>query len=300
MKIHVTASAFAGEDWRNKLNECRDFTEQCGWEFGVQLHNTSPMELLERLKKENVPLSVHAPFNQNRNWNLATENTKETFEAIEQNLTLFDSLNIHETVFHGGLMSDLSPEAFGHGKSYFECMQAVYRNELAMWDGHCLNRDFRDLPEYKERLLILKENLRTLRNRYPEFTICLENDYPAFGSLDMLFDELNTLEHPLCLDTGHLWISSFLFDLNFHDQIELAMGSGMVAMTHFHASYCTSAVPKKDWTDGHRRLNVDNQEMNLPAALALMKKGGLEFYVLEIAKATVEDIKIFKQWYDEA
>ena len=137
MKIHFTSTAFHGEDRQEKLKRCRDCAESFGWEFGVQLHNTAPAWIIEILAREGVPLSVHGPLNQDRFWNLSRKEIGDTLAAMDRNFAEFEKLGIHEVVFHSSLMSDLTPEAFGHGKSYIECMKPFYRPEFARYPGKC-------------------------------------------------------------------------------------------------------------------------------------------------------------------
>ena len=298
MKIHFTSTAFHGPDWRDKLNRCREYAGNSGWEFGVQLHNTAPAEVIEKLAGEGVPLSVHGPLNQDRFWNLARKETRETFAAMDRNFKEFARMGIHEVVFHGALMSDLSPEAFGRGRSYDECMKRVYRPELARFPGKNYNRDFTSDPEFARRYDLLKENMREIRARYPEFLICLENDYPAYSAMNMFSRDMIRLETPLCLDTGHLWIAAHQAGRDYQREVELAAGSGRVRMCHLHSSIYTSAIPADQWSDGHQRLTLNNPDMDLPRVFRTLVRSGLDFFVLEIPGADVAEFEILKQWLD--
>lgn len=298
MKIHFTSTAFHGADWRDKLKRCRDCAGTFGWEFGVQLHNTAPVRIIENLAGESVPLSVHGPLNQDRFWNLARENAEDTFSAMERNFREFRKLCIREAVFHSALMCDFSPEAFGHGKSYNECMKPAYRPEFARYPGKPFNRDFTGEPEFVRRFEQQKANLRRMRELFPDFLICVENDFPAYTGMNMFFRNLVRLENPLCLDTGHLWITAHQAGVDFQQEVELAVRSGLLRMCHFHSSIYTSAVPADQWSDGHQRLTLNNPEMDLPRVFRTLVRGGLDFFVLEIPGADLEELHLLKQWLD--
>ena len=299
MKIHFSTMALQESDRREKLRRCRSLAEKFGWEFGVQLHNTASVEMIDFLKSEKVPLSVHAPLQQDRFWNLARAEISDTLAAMDRNFAEFEKMGVREVVFHGGLMSDLSPEAFGHGKSYQECMQPLYRPELARFPGQRFNRDFTGEPEYLRRFELLKKNMRLVRERYPSFLICLENDFPAFTAMNMFFRDLVRLETPLCFDTGHLWIAAHQNGVDFQGEAETAARSGLVRMCHLHSSVYTSAIPPEKWSDGHKPLTLFNPEMGLERVFRTLHRGGLEFFVLEIAGADVADLEILRQWTNE-
>ena len=298
MKLHFTSTAFHGADWQAKLKRCRCLAESYGWEFGVQLHNTAPVPVIEKLASEGVPLSVHAPLNQTRFWNLARENVQDTLEAMDRNFAEFVQLGIYEVVFHAALMSDLSPESFGHGKTYDECMKPIYRPELARYPGKRFNCDFTSEPEFVRRYALLKANMKRIRARFPDFLICLENDFPAYSGMNMFFRDMKQLETPLCLDTGHLWIAAHQAGVDFHQEVETAAASGLVRMCHFHSSRYTPAIPADEWSDGHQRLTLVNPGMDLPRVFRTLVRSGVDFFVLEIPAADTEELAMLKQWSD--
>ena len=296
MKIHFTSTAFHNADWREKLKRCRNCADSFGWDFGVQLHNTAPVQIIRNLAGEGIPLSVHGPLNQERFWNLSRKEIGETLAAMDKNFEDFEKLGIHEVVFHGALMSDTAPEAFGHGKSYNQCMEPIYRPELARYPGKNYNRDFTSEPEFAVRYELLRKNMELVRARYPGFLICLENDYPAYGGMNMFFRDMIKLDTPLCLDTGHLWITTHQSGTDFLQEVKTAAGSGLLRMCHLHSSSYTSAIPADQWSDGHKRLTLDNPEMQLQQAFRTLACSGLEFFVLEISDADIEELQIMKQW----
>ena len=236
------------------------------------------------------------PLNQDHFWNLSRKEIGDTLAAMDRNFAEFEKLGIHEVVFHSSLMSDLTPEAFGHGKSYIECMQPFYRPEFARYPGKMFNRDFVSEPEFVERYELLRRNMELVRQRFPGFLIVQENDFPAFTEMNMFFRDMITLNSPLCLDTGHLWITAHQAGMDYQQEIKTAADSGLLRMCHLHSSSYTSAIPADQWSDGHKRLTLVNPEMDLPQAFRTMVRGGLDFFVLEIGDADVEELQIMHQW----
>lgn len=299
MRVEMSSRAFRGSNWEEKLKACRLQAEKYGWEFGVQLHNTTSEEQIWALAKTGVKLSAHAPLNQMKNWNLAADDAEETFREIGRNVLLLEKLKIESSVFHGAYMYDDCPEAFGHGKTYFECMSPFFQEALSIDGKSFLNRDFTSLPEFARRMENLKGNLERLRKEFPSVTFALENDFPAFGSCNMFFTDMVKLNHPLCLDTGHLWIATHLADRSFHEEGEIAGKSSLLVMSHFHGSLWNSSHPKTSWRDGHLPLSTPNEEMDLPGLAKILKKYDLPCFVLEIAHGTGEDVKLLHTFLEE-
>ena len=145
----------------------------------------------------------------------------------------------------------------------------------------------------------MKSNLKILRERYRDLTICIENDYPAFGEGSMLPKDVSFYEHPLCLDTGHLWITSHLFGLDFFEAAAEIIASGNVKMMHLHASKYDDSYDDRAWGDGHLPLSIPNAEnMRLRELVKLAVSSGLRHIVLEITSGTEDDVRILLGYLD--
>ena len=105
------------------LDSFRAKADELGVNWGVQLHNDENEETIEFLHRHKVPLSGHSPLLEKYNWNLAAEDISPIWQGVENNVKLFEKLGITRSCFHGFYMSDLMVEAFGHGKSYAECLR---------------------------------------------------------------------------------------------------------------------------------------------------------------------------------
>jgi len=294
LRIELSSIAFADPVAGERvLTECKKLCLRHGVQFGVQLHNTCDRSQIKYFMDHDVPLSAHAPVAQPCNWNFAAANMGPIWRAVDENLSCLRKMGIDRMVFHGFFMTDRSVPAFGHGRSFRECMQEIFRPELARWADCILNRDFTDSSEYAERRDRVKGNLRLLRDRYPDLTICIENDYPAYGEGSMLPKDLAYYEHPICLDTGHLWITSHIFDLDFETAAKEIIDTGRVKMMHLHASKYDESYPDRQWGDGHQPLSIPNADkMHLREIVQYAFSAGLRHIVLEIPTGLVNDIRI--------
>jgi sugar phosphate isomerase/epimerase len=302
VRLELSSPAFRDLEHRERiLKKSRELCENCGVEFGVQLHNTCTYEEIKFFAANGVPLSAHAPVEQPCNWNFAAADMTPIWKAVEENVAYLRTLGVSKMVFHGFFMTDAAVPAFGHGKTFWECMKTVLRPELMRWEGIMLNGDFTALPEYRERQNRVKANLAVLREKYPDLTICLENDFPAVGEGDMIPRDMTGYGHPLCLDTGHLWIAARLFKLDFYAAANEMIDSGQVEMMHLHASKYDDSYPDERWSDGHLTLAHPNAEnMRLREIVRNAVGAGLRHIVLEIPSGTEEDIRIALQYLGHA
>ena len=294
LRLELSSPAFRDTERRETiLARSRELCDRCGVEFGVQLHNTCTFDEIKFFSEHAVPMSAHAPVEQPYNWNFAAADMSPIWRAVDENIAYLRKLGVTRMVFHGFFMTDAAIPAFGHGKSFWECMKTVLRPELMRWDGIMLNGDFTSRPEYLERRDRVKANLATLREKYPDLTICVENDFPAVGEGDMLPRDLVYYGHPLCLDTGHLWIAARLFAVDFVTAAREMIASGQVKMMHLHASKYDDSYPDERWSDGHLTLATPNAvNMHLREIVREAVAAGLRHIVLEIPAGTEEDIRI--------
>ena len=302
LRLELTSTAFRDPESRERI--LRNSVELCaerGVTFGVQLHNTCTFDEIKFFTANGVPLSAHAPVEQPYNWNFAAADMTPIWKAVDENIAYLRGLGVSRMVFHGFFMTDVPVPAFGHGRSFWECMKTVLRPELMRWDGVMLNGDFTALPEYLERRDRVKANLALLRERYPELTVCVENDFPAVGEGDMLPRDLVYYGHPLCLDTGHLWITARLFKMDFVAAANEMIASGNLEMMHLHASKYDDSYPDRQWSDGHLTLALPNAEnMHLREIVRNAVDHGLRHIVLEVSGGTEEDVRIALSYLDRA
>ncbi len=294
--LEVSSGAFLGDVGTRRFTECQQAAEQYGFDFGIQLHNSMLAEDLPYLLDFGVRVSAHAPLLSEHGFNLGAEDFSFSQRVFAQNVELFKKISVKEAVFHGFIMSDLPLPVFNRNVPYDKAMGELFRSEMSLDGTSRMCRDFTRTAEYQQRIERVKERLAWLRQHYPEITWYIENDFPAYGSANLFSENAAFLKHPICLDTGHLWATAFLFDRDFHTEVNNFLASCDVGMVHLHASKYTSAIPKLDWGDGHLPLNTPNT-MELPQVVKKCREHGTKHFVLEISQVSADDIHAFaKMW----
>lgn len=288
-------SAVAERDGGEKVLD--EFAKACcGYGFlpAVQLHNTVTDECIKKIAACGLPMTAHAPVVGDFSLNLATEeNLDVIWSAFDENAEFMRKHNINKSVFHGfSMCDDLIPRMRSQA-DYRVTLRKSCRDELLLEDTW-LNVDYTHLEEYKMRREILKNNLAELRKRYRDLTFCIENDMPIYGYSNMRLAQMTSLEHPVCVDIGHLYSAALLFDFDFFEDLEIGLQNLNVQMVHLHNSLMSKEMPRKELTDGHQRL-VTPSVMNWQKALNIFLKYNISNFVLEIGSANADDVHAFAQ-----
>lgn len=287
-RVEYTSVALTGENWRNLVGEGVAACERHGFEFGVQIHNTVTESQISEIALLGVKMSFHAPILSDWQINLASEDPAPSTMAFAKTAGLMRSFNVKEAVFHGFNMTDKPIPSFGRGRDYKEAFSSVSRPELSI-PGSAICNDFFGSEEYRIRNARVSERLASIRRDYPDLSFLLENDFPGYGAGSVFAEHIVKMGNKICLDSSHLWASSFIFDRDFHAEAESFLKSGLVGMVHLHASTYTSATPKARWSDGHLPLNTKNS-MDLPRFIRLCDKYGVSIFILEINGVGSADI----------
>ena len=287
-KVEYTSAALDGDNWRKLLEDGIATCNEHGFEFGIQIHNTADQSQIEKILELGIEISFHAPILSEYQINLAAKDPWPSLETIAKTAALMRKYNVKKAVFHGFNMSDLAIPSFGRGRDYTVAFSSVLRKELALPDSIICN-DFFGTDEYRIRNARVSERLAAMRTEYPDLKFLLENDFPAYGAGSIFAEHMVKMKNPICMDSSHLWASSFIFDRDFHREAESFLKSGLVEMVHLHASTYNSVIPKARWSDGHLPLNTGNS-MDLPHLIRLCKKYSALNFILEINSLTRSDI----------
>ncbi len=291
MELRFDITSTAVRHSRENFERCLEAAQRCGITLGVQLHNSESMDSVNEIISWQIPLSLHAPVSSAKTaFNFAAENAAKSFETLEKCALFMRQNKITDAVFHAFLMSDENPENFGPEISYDKSFGRLFRAENSI-DGVCrFNCDFTHTDEFLRRRETLKRNLAEVRRLYPDLKFNIENDFPTYGSGNMLAKDAVYLENPLCLDIGHLWAACFMLKADYMAETERFFESGRIEMMHIHASKYTAAVPYGQWGDGHLPFATPNQ-MRLPEVAAIAKQAKLKYFVIEIAECSSDDVK---------
>ena len=297
VRIELSSCALGGADAFEIVSAAGMSAARYGFTLGVQIHNTAEKELLDKIKGFGVPMSFHAPVLADYAANFAAEDPTLAFEMLDQTAGLMRECGVDKAVFHGFFMTDNPIPAFGRGKTYEECARSVWRSDLVYPDSSvCM--DFSDTVEFKERLERLKKNLQTLKTRYDDIEFMIENDCPVYVSGMMFPETFVGLDFPVCLDIGHLWASSFVFEKDFFESAETIAGTGLVKMAHLHTSPFNATVPKEKWSDGHKNFSSPTL-MDVAGIIKILKRNNVRHFVFEFNDFTTKDIDIFAEMWEE-
>lgn len=296
-RLDITSAVLNQADHR-WIYDARDLAAASGVELGMQVHNSASDEILSKAESTGLPLSFHSPVQGKHLFNFAAEDTELYWQMIEEQYALMKKFKVDRTVFHAFLMTDVPIEAFGHGKTYGECMRKAFRRELVRTPESQFVRDFTGESEFIMRRERVKENLRRLRELHPDCLWCVENDFPAYTSGMLRGEDLAYIDHETCFDTGHMWAACKMLDRNFYCELDSALSGGKVRMVHLHASRYKMSMPHEEFGDGHLPLTTPT-EIDLAQVVKKCRNAGTRHFVLEIGNAALEDIKIFLSYYNE-
>lgn len=296
--IDITSAVLQKPNAVNWIEQAAAAAAVYGAEIGIQVHNSASDEELEKAAATGLKLSFHAPVQGRYMMNLAAEDALLSWQMIDEQAAMMQKYNVERAVFHASLMTDKPIFAFGHGLTYRECMMRSDRPELLRGDGSIFINDYTRTEEYLMRRERLKHNLQLLRSKYPQYCWCVENDFPAFVAGVLRGCDLAALEHEVCFDTGHMWAACKMLDMDFYEQMTMAMDSGRVQMIHLHMSRYTLDMPHHLWGDGHLPLDHPGT-MDIKRIVQACSKYQVRHIVLEIADAGLNDVTTVLRYYFE-
>jgi hypothetical protein len=242
-------------------------------------------------------MSAHAPLLSDYSINLAAEDSTQSMKELRNTALIMRLNQMTRAVFHGFAMTDKPIPAFGRGVSYDAAMSSTFRPEFSLDGVSRMGAKFLGTPEYDLRLQRVKKRLTQISRDFSDLTFCIENDFPAYGSANLFAaDSAKELNHPLCLDSSHLWAAAYICGRDFHSETAAFLATGKVMMVHLHASTYTAATQKTEWGDGHLPLATPN-EMDLPRFIRACRDAGVKHFVLEIIKATSADVDLFAEMW---
>lgn len=296
LHVEYAAAALLSGNYRQKIERAQKFCAAAHWAFGIQIHNTTPADRLTTFRSAGVPLSFHLPVDCKYFINLANRDSSYAFDSLQKSVPVMRQYEADLGVFHGFLMTDRPIRGFNAGVSFKEAMSQAYREDLSL-PGLPLCRNFTGESEFAERLERVKINLAEIKRRWPDLTLCIENDFPLYSSGLLLAESMLQLEAPLCLDVSHLWAACVLYSRSFLEQVEIMASTGNIECVHLHVSLVPSDCPAFDVTDGHRSLLYEN-DMNLPEMIRILRRWNVRHWVLETWEADVADLEVLADWLE--
>lgn len=143
------------------------------------------------------------------------------------------------------------------------------KNRIALLSGSGLGRFILKEPgsicmpsyvadgDYRKAFRRMKVNLKLISSRLSDIgvTLLCENLNPRAGYMNITPDEMVKLAEDglsLCLDIGHLWMTSVLFGSDFILDVEKVLATGKVGSTHLHSNPTDGEV----FIDSHESLDA--------------------------------------------
>jgi len=173
--------------------------------------------------------------------------------------------------------------------------QSEFKADVRFAEGSICGSDYNRTDNYQRFAGRAKKHLVELAAIYSEKGIRLaaENLNPRVGYLFHTPQEMAELAglHPnlhLCLDVGHLRISSFAYGFDFLEGVRTIVGTGKVATCHLHSN---SSSPARFRDDHH---SIDKNGFPLEAVLEILAGSGANL-VLETVEEPIRNIRLLKE-----
>lgn len=242
--------------------------------------------------------SVHACCPETRNFpNFASADTRvvaESFRDMDQTVETAVRFGAPIVVLHPGYATDSAmPSSYGARKALLG--RPEFLAEIRYEEGAICGPGYNRTERYRSYALRTMERLGDLAERCRERGVRLaaENLNPRVGYLFHTPDEMAELAaiHPnleICLDIGHLYMSSFAYGFDFIDGLNRIVATGKVATCHLHAN---SSGPGR-FRDDH--ASVDRFGFPIGAALDALLKSGANL-VLEVAEEPARNMRLVER-----
>lgn len=295
MKIELSTMCFRHGEILAKIKRCRDFIESQGFEFGIQLHNSITKDLYNEIKGLKVPFTIHAPVFSDYVINLAHDDFQTAMEAFQNTAQIMNTLKSTVVLFHGFFMT--SRPIKNDPDNYNKVLRDVIDNKYRLNDTRVMDPKFLETEEFKKYQRTVKTHMKQLRERYPSYTMCLENDFPGIGNGNQTPAHMAYLECPVWLDTGHLWTSAIVNKFDFYEGLESICKNGQVVGVHLN----TNKTPHNwnyEYPDGDTHSHFSREyDMDMDKIICILKRNRITHYTIEIINGDIKDVKFFVETY---
>jgi hypothetical protein len=295
MIIEYSSVCMNEDNYIEKINEARAVVNAAGFDFGVQVHNSTGEAYLYKLAElaGEVEFSVHSPLLAEYFINLTNgdiESIRPSLESAASKLSLFRTDLLF---FHGFFLTD---------KPIVHDIKN-YRREMlkAMGQGYSLNGSFIMDPvffkteKFDRMKSVFRKNLAAAKNLFPELTVAVENDFVGIGSGLQRPEEIIDIVKDLWFDTGHFWCASLVHKFDFYEESSRVLDSVKVHGVHINHNLMKTGDPLEQIQDSHTHLYVKS-EQNLKPLVRSIADRGIKRLTLEIVNGDIEDVKMLLGW----
>jgi sugar phosphate isomerase/epimerase len=285
----------------SKAEEVAEYLREAGEEARFELsYMMSPsfVEEIAPLLRDKV-LSVHACCPATEFFpNFASADPgvlARSFADMDETLETAFRFGAPIVVLHPGYATDSAmPSSYAARKVLLS--GAAFAADARSGEGSISVPDYTRRPAYRAFAERTMERLSELAERFAKYgvRVAAENLNPRVGYLFQTSDEMVeiALLHPnlgICLDIGHLYISSFAFGFDFLEAIRTIAATGKVLTCHLHGNSSNSGRFKDD----HQSL--DKNEFPYREALEILRGTGANL-ILELLEEPLRNSRLLKRF----
>jgi sugar phosphate isomerase/epimerase len=242
------------------------------------------LDELEPLIAGRVP-SLHACCPATKNFpNFASADPAviaESFSDMDATLATARRFGAGIAVLHAGYVTDSPmPASFSERRVLLD--RPEFAEDIRHADGAICGPGYNRTGKYRRHATRTMENLVTLATRYARegVKVAAENLNPRVGYLFHTPDEMAEIAslHPnlgICLDVGHLLISSFAYGFDYLEGLRTIVATGKVFTCHLHSN---SSSPLRFRDDHH---SIDRNGFPIAEVLEILAPSGANL-VLEL------------------
>lgn len=277
----------------------------------VEIEKLPPpaFELSYKLKAEELPplrrlsqrvVSSHAPCPWTEVYpNLGSRDPEvlsESFAAIRQSAEAAAEFGASVLVLHPGYATDERVYAdYRRRAEVFERLAETQQEDIWIAKGAICRPEYLASPAYR------RHHEETIKNLEHAVVMCrelglelaVENLNPRMTYLFQLPSELLEAVRAVdglsvCLDLGHLWISSIVYGFDYLDAITQTASCGHLVTTHIHNNEST-IHGEIVLEDDHRPLTSGKAPIG--EAVGRLRKAGVERYMIESVSKPLENYR---------
>jgi sugar phosphate isomerase/epimerase len=279
--------------------EVQDFLANCGQDVGLELSYKMSPEFLDAIEPivAGKVLSVHAccpltPYFPN----LASADPAVVAQSLADLRSTLDTalrFGARIVVLHAGYATDSAMPSDTPARLEL-LSRAEFLADVAFLDGAICGADYNRKPEYLEYASRTKERLIELAGECSGrgLRLAAENLNPRVGYLFHAPEEMVELSrlHPnlgICLDVGHLYVSSFAYGFDFLEGVRTIVADGRVLTCHLHGN---SSAPGRFRDDHH---GIDRHGFPMKEVLEILADSGANL-VLETVEEPLRNLRVLR------
>lgn len=236
------------------------------------------------------PATGHFPNFASVDRRVAAESFRDMGDTLETAVRFGASI----VVLHPGYATDSAmPSSYGARKALLG--RPEFRAEIRHEEGAICGPGYNRTERYRSYALRTMERLGELAERCQARGVRLaaENLNPRVGYLFHTPDEMAEIAaiHPnlgICLDIGHLYMSSFAYGFDFLDGLRRIVSTGKVATCHLHANSSGPGCFRDD------HASVDRFGFPIGAALDALLESGANL-VLEVVEEPARNMRLVER-----